>query len=84
MLQLPIQLSLVPLGHRKVSRRRRDGIPNVLDELQPLLYREPQNLVPERLGGHVHNLVALARRRLVELWRYLETGAVPEGAVVKA
>ncbi len=29
-------------------------------------------------------IVALARRLLVELWRYLETGAVPEGAVLKA
>jgi transposase len=26
-------------------------------------------------------IVALARRLLVELWRYLETGALPEGAV---
>jgi len=29
-------------------------------------------------------IVALARRLLVALWRYLETGAVPEGAVLKA
>jgi len=29
-------------------------------------------------------IVALARRLLVALWRYLETGAVPAGAVVKA
>jgi transposase len=29
-------------------------------------------------------IVALARRLLVELWRYLETGAVPTGAVLKA
>lgn len=29
-------------------------------------------------------IVALAQRLLVELWRYLETGAVPEGAVLKA
>jgi transposase len=28
-------------------------------------------------------IVALARRLLIELWRYLETGAVPEGAVLK-
>ena len=28
-------------------------------------------------------IVALARRLLVELWRYLETGVVPEGAVLK-
>ena len=27
-------------------------------------------------------IVALARRLLVELWRYLETGAIPEGAVI--
>lgn len=29
-------------------------------------------------------IVALARRLLIELWRYLETGALPEGATVKA
>ena len=29
-------------------------------------------------------IVALARRLLVELWRYLETGAVPEGVVLAA
>lgn len=29
-------------------------------------------------------IVALARRLLVELWRYLETGAIPAGAVLKA
>jgi transposase len=29
-------------------------------------------------------IVALARRLLVELWRYLETGTVPAGAVLKA
>jgi transposase len=29
-------------------------------------------------------IVALARRLLIELWRYLETGAIPEGAVLKA
>lgn len=28
-------------------------------------------------------IVALARKLLVELWRYLETGAIPEGAVLK-
>lgn len=29
-------------------------------------------------------IVALARRLLIALWRYLETGEVPEGAVLKA
>ncbi len=29
-------------------------------------------------------IVALARRLLIELWRYLETGVLPEGAVLKA
>src|SRR5438876_7368718 len=29
-------------------------------------------------------IVALARQLLVELWRYLETGAVPEGAGLTA
>ncbi|MGA9192246.1 MAG: IS110 family transposase [Anaerolineales bacterium] len=28
-------------------------------------------------------IVALARKLLIELWRYLETGAIPEGAVLK-
>jgi len=28
--------------------------------------------------------VALARKLLIALWRYVETGEVPEGAVVKA
>ena len=27
-------------------------------------------------------IVALARRLLVELWRFLNTGAIPEGAVI--
>jgi transposase len=29
-------------------------------------------------------IVALARKLLIELWRFLETGVVPEGAVLKA
>jgi len=29
-------------------------------------------------------IVAMARKLLVELWRYLETGALPEGAVTKS
>jgi transposase len=29
-------------------------------------------------------IVALARKLLVALWRYLETGLVPSGAVLKA
>jgi transposase len=41
----------------------------------------------QRFGGGNRRLrrvgiVALARRLLVELWRYLQTGAVPEGAVL--
>ena len=28
-------------------------------------------------------IVALARRLLIELWRYLETGVVPPGAVLE-
>jgi len=28
-------------------------------------------------------IVALARKLLIELWRYLETGAIPEGAMLK-
>jgi transposase len=29
-------------------------------------------------------IVALARRLLIEFWRYLETGALPEGAILKS
>jgi transposase len=29
-------------------------------------------------------IVAVARRLLIELWRYLETGAPPAGALLKA
>jgi transposase len=29
-------------------------------------------------------IVGLARKLLIELWRYLETGAIPEGAVLKS
>jgi transposase len=29
-------------------------------------------------------IVALARRLLIELWKYLETGAIPEGACLKS
>ena len=29
-------------------------------------------------------IVAVARKLLIALWRYLETGVVPEGAIVKA
>jgi transposase len=29
-------------------------------------------------------IVALARRLLIELWRYLETGALPDGALTKS
>ena len=28
-------------------------------------------------------IVAVARKLLIELWRYLETGVIPEGAVLK-
>jgi len=43
----------------------------------------------ERRFGHGSSrirrigIVALARKLLIELWRYLETGAIPEGAVLK-
>ena len=29
-------------------------------------------------------IVALARKLIVALWRYVETGLVPEGAILKA
>jgi transposase len=34
--------------------------------------------------GHKIGIVALARKILVALWRYLETGVLPEGTVLKA
>jgi transposase len=42
----------------------------------------------ERFGkgnSRIHRIgiVALARRLLVELWQYLETGAIPKGALLK-
>ena len=43
----------------------------------------------ERRFGHGSSrmrrigIVALARKLLVELWRYLETGVIPKGAVLK-
>ena len=43
----------------------------------------------ERVGnrkGRVKRIaiVAMARKLLIALWRYLETGVVPEGAVLKS
>jgi transposase len=38
-----------------------------------------QGRIRQRIG-----IVALARKLLIALWRYLETGVVPEGAVTKA
>ena len=35
--------------------------------------------VTRRIG-----IVALARRVIIALWRYVETGVVPEGALLKA
>ena len=37
----------------------------------------------EQSGARI-GIVALARKLLIALWRYLETGVVPEGAVLKA
>jgi transposase len=43
----------------------------------------------ERFGDNSRRIrkigiVAVARRLLIELWRYLETGAIPDGAMLKA
>jgi transposase len=48
----------------------------------------PKALVRARVGttkGRIRRIaiVALARKLLVALWRYLETGVVPRGAVLK-
>ena len=50
--------------------------------------RQPvEYLVPERVGtrkGRIRRItiVAVARKLLIALWRYLETGVVPTGAVL--
>jgi transposase len=38
-----------------------------------------------KLKGRIRRItiVAVARRLLITLWRYLETGLVPEGAILK-
>jgi transposase len=56
------------------------------------LYYQPDSALSKwyhlRFGGHGKRtrrigIVALARKLLVALWRYLETGAVPDGALLK-
>ena len=34
--------------------------------------------------GRKVGIVAVARRLLIDLWKFLETGVLPEGAVLKA
>jgi transposase len=38
-----------------------------------------------KLKGRIRRItiVAVARKLLIALWRYLETGLVPEGAILK-
>jgi transposase len=36
------------------------------------------------LKGRMRRIVAVARKLIVALWRYLETGLVPDGAELKA
>ena len=58
-------------------------------DLGPLSAAERvESLVPARFGHGSSRLrrigiVALARKLLIALWRYLETGVVPEGAILK-
>ena len=56
------------------------------------LYYQPDSALSKwyqlRFGGHGKRtrrigIVALARKLLVTLWRYLETGTVPDGALLK-
>ncbi len=56
------------------------------------LYYQPDSALSKwyqlRFGGNGKRMrrigiVALARKLLVALWRYLETGAVPDGALLK-
>jgi transposase len=57
------------------------------------LYYQPASVLSrwyhDRFGGNGKRMrrigiVALARKLLIALWRYLETGAVPDGAHLKA
>lgn len=56
------------------------------------LRRQPQSALSrwfrQRFGTHARarriGIVAVARKLLIALWRYLEQGLVPEGAVLKA
>jgi transposase len=57
------------------------------------LYYQPESALSiwyhQRFDGHGKRLrrigiVALARKLLIALWRYVETGAVPDGAQLKA
>jgi transposase len=57
------------------------------------LRNQPDSLLSvwfrERVGsrkGRIKRIaiVAMARKLLIALWRYLETGVVPEGAVLKS
>jgi len=54
---------------------------------------QPQSALAQWYGAHFGaggpgrrrvGVVALARKLLIALWRYLETGAVPDGARLKA
>ena len=60
----------------------------VLDNVLPKQDNEPERESLEFEVGQTWfaliGIVALARKLLVELWRYLQTGALPEGAVTKS
>lgn len=57
--------------------------------LRNQLASNPSRWFAERFGGggarqRRIGIVALARRLLIDLWRFLETGVLPEGARLKA
>src|SRR5213593_3566816 len=52
MVEQPIELSLVPLGHRDRVRAGGEAVPNVFDGLEALLRWQLENLVEECFRRH--------------------------------
>jgi len=75
--------------HRRGRRRHRDGNPELLwlwtryqpDAVQVCWFRERVGTTGRRVRKIM--VVALARKLLIALWRFVTDGTVPEGAVLK-
>ena len=46
----------MPVQDRHVGLRLREAIPNILNELQPLVSRQLEDLLEKRRGGHWEKL----------------------------